>query len=167
MESGRYFIGVDIGGTSMVAARFSEHELIDRAEVATGADRPAEEIISSLSGAIDQVLTDEVAGIGIGMPGFMDTETGEILMINNIPSFNGFSVKRAVEKRFEVPVFQNNDANCFALGEAWFGAGRNYSSLVGVTLGTRLGGADNTIRLHALDKAGGAGVADTQAALKQ
>jgi glucokinase len=157
MGSGKYFLGVDIGGTSMVAARFSESELIDWSEVATGADRPAEEIIGSLSGAIKRVLTDEVAGIGIGMPGFMNTETGEILRINNIPSFNGFSVKQAVEKRFGLPVFQNNDANCFALGEAWFGAGRKYNSLVGVTLGTGLGGGIIIDRKIHTGLAGGAG----------
>jgi len=136
----RLYIGIDIGGTTIVAARFSESEMLDRTEVPTGADRPAEEIMESLFEAIDKVMTDEVVGIGIGMPGFMDSLTGEILQINNIPSFNGFSVKQAVENRFNLPTFQNNDANCFALGEAWFGAGKGYNNLVGVTLGTGLGG---------------------------
>ena len=136
----RLYIGIDIGGTSIVAARFSESEMLDRTEVPTGADRPAEEIMESLFVGIDKVLTDEVVGIGIGMPGFMDSLTGEILQINNIPSFNGFSVKQAVENRFNLPTFQNNDANCFALGETWFGAGKGYNNLVGVTLGTGLGG---------------------------
>ena len=136
----RLYIGIDIGGTSIVAARFSESEMLDRAEVPTGADRPANDIMESLFVAIDKVLTDEVVGIGIGMPGFMDSLTGEILQINNIPSFNGFSVKQAVENRFNLPTFQNNDANCFALGETWFGAGKGYNNLVGVTLGTGLGG---------------------------
>lgn len=136
----RLYIGIDIGGTSIVAARFSESEMLDRTEVPTGADRPADDIMESLFVAIDKVLTDEVVGIGIGMPGFMDSLTGEILQINNIPSFNGFSVKQAVENRFNLPTFQNNDANCFALGETWFGAGKGYNNLVGVTLGTGLGG---------------------------
>ena len=57
----------------MVAARFSESEILDRSEVATGADRQADEIMEALFGAIDKVLTSEVVGIGIGMPGFMDT----------------------------------------------------------------------------------------------
>jgi glucokinase len=136
----KLYIGVDIGGTSIVAARFSESELLERTEVPTGADRPAEEIMESLAEAIDQVLTDEVLGIGIGMPGFMNVETGEILQINNIPSFNGFAIKPKVEKRFNLPAFQNNDANCFALGEAYYGAGKKYTNMVGVTLGTGLGG---------------------------
>jgi len=136
----KLYIGIDIGGTSIVAARFSESELLDRAEVPTGADRPALEIMESLFEAIEQVITDEVIGIGIGMPGFMNVETGEILQINNIPSFNGFAIKPVVEKRFNLPCFQNNDANCFALGEAYYGAGKKYTNMVGVTLGTGLGG---------------------------
>ena len=153
----RLYIGIDIGGTSMVAARFSESEMLDRAEVSTGAQRPAREIMESLFEAIDQVLTDEVVGIGIGMPGFMDTETGEILRINNIPSFNGFSIKQAVEKRFKLPTFQNNDANCFALGETWYGAGKGFTNLVGVTLGTGLGGGIIINRKIHTGLVGGAG----------
>ncbi len=157
MESNRLYIGVDIGGTSIVAARFSESEMLDKAEVATGADRPAGEIMESLFEAIDKVLNDEVVGIGIGMPGFMDASTGEILLINNIPSFNGFSVKPVVEKRYKLPVFQSNDANCFALGEAWYGAGMKYTNLVGVTLGTGLGGGIIINRKIHTGLAGGAG----------
>jgi len=136
----KLYIGVDIGGTSIVAARFSSSELLEKTEVPTGADRPAEQIMESLYQAIENVLTDEVVGIGIGMPGFMNSETGEILQINNIKSFNGFFIKPAVEKRFNLPAFQSNDANCFALGETYYGAGKKYNNLVGVTLGTGLGG---------------------------
>jgi len=136
----KLYIGVDIGGTSIVAARFSASEMLEKADVPTGAERPAEEIMESLYEAIEQVLTDEVIGIGIGMPGFMNVETGEILQINNIKSFNGFFIKPAVEKRFNLPAFQSNDANCFALGETYFGAGKKFNNLVGVTLGTGLGG---------------------------
>jgi glucokinase len=136
----KLYIGVDIGGTSIVAARFSESELLERTEVPTGAGRPALEIMESLYEAIENVLTDEVIGIGIGMPGFMNVETGEILQINNIPSFNGFAIRPKVEERFKLLTFQNNDANCFALGETYYGAGKKYNNLVGVTLGTGLGG---------------------------
>ena len=104
----RKYIGVDIGGTSIVAARFSEDELIEKNEAPTGANRPAEEILESLYSAIQPVLTDEVVGIGIGMPGFMDTESGEIFAINNIPSFQGVSVKKAVEHKYGLATFQNN-----------------------------------------------------------
>ena len=136
----KLYLGIDIGGTSIVAARFSENEMLEKREVPTGADRPAGQIMESLYEAIALVLTDEVVGIGIGMPGFMNAETGEIMQINNIPSFNGYAIKPRVEERFNLPTFQNNDANCFALGETYYGAGKKYTNLVGVTLGTGLGG---------------------------
>ena len=153
----KLYIGVDIGGTSMVAARFSESELLDRTEVSTEVDRPAMEIMESLFMAIEKVITDEVVGIGIGAPGFMDTKTGEILLINNIPSFKGFSVKKAVEEKFNLPTFQNNDANCFSLGETYYGAGKGYTNLVGVTLGTGLGGGIIINRQIHTGLVGGAG----------
>jgi glucokinase len=155
--SKKLYIGVDIGGTSIVAARISESELIEKNEVPTGATRPAEEIMESLFTAIKQVITDEVVGIGIGMPGFMNVETGEILAINNIPSLKGFSVKRAVEKKFNLPAFQNNDANCFALGEAYFGAGKGFKTMVGITMGTGLGSGIIINRKIHSGLAGGAG----------
>ena len=136
----KLYLGIDIGGTSIVAARFSDNEMLDKKEVPTGADRPAGQIMESLYEAIGMVLTDEVVGIGIGMPGFMNAETGEIMQINNIPSFNGYAIKPRVEEKFNLPTFQNNDANCFALGETYYGAGKKYTNLVGVTLGTGLGG---------------------------
>jgi glucokinase len=136
----KLYIGVDIGGTSIVAARFSDNEMLEKKEVPTNADRPAEQIMESLYEVIGMVLTDEVVGIGIGMPGFMDSESGVILQINNIPSFNGFAIRPRVAEKFGLPAFQNNDANCFALGETYYGAGKKYNNLVGVTLGTGLGG---------------------------
>lgn len=153
----KQYIGVDIGGTSIVAARFSESEMLQKDEVPTGADRPAEEIMESLYEAIEKVLSDDVLGIGIGMPGFMNSETGEILQINNIKSFNGFFIKPAVEKRFNMPAFQSNDANCFALGETYYGAGKNYNNLVGITLGTGLGGGIILNRKIHTGMMGGAG----------
>lgn len=157
MGTDRLYIGVDIGGTSIVAARFSESEILEKHEVPTGSKRPAEEIMESLYEAVDHVMTGDVAAIGIGMPGYMNTETGEILLINNIPSFNGFFVKPGVEKRFNLPVFQNNDASCFALGEAYFGAGKPFHNMVGITLGTGLGGGIIVDRKVHTGLIGGAG----------
>lgn len=151
------YIGIDIGGTSMVAARFDEKKILDRTEVSTGADSPSDEIMERLFGAIEKVLTPDVDGIGIGMPGYMDPQSGELLLIYNIPSLMGFSVKQAVGKRFGLPSFQSNDANCFALGEAWYGAGKPYTNLVGVTLGTGLGGGIIINRKIHTGLSGGAG----------
>jgi len=157
MKERRSYIGVDVGGTSIVAGRFSENEILDRHEVPTGPQRPADEIVGSLLGAVENVMAGDVAGIGIGMPGYMNTRTGEILLINNIPAFRGFRVKPVVEERFGLPVFQNNDASCFALGEAYFGAGKEFDHMVGITLGTGLGGGIIVNRKIHTGLIGGAG----------
>lgn len=157
MNSNRLFIGIDIGGTNIVAARISDKELIEKNEVPTGSSRPFKEIMESLFSAIEPLITSEVVGIGIGMPGFMDTDSGEILAINNIPSLKGHSIKKAVTERFKLPAFQNNDANCFALGEAYFGAGRPFNNMIGVTMGTGLGSGIIINRKIYSGVAGGAG----------
>ncbi len=157
MASAKRYIGIDIGGTSIVAALFSDKELLDRSEEPTGADRPANEIMESLFTAVDRIINDQVVGIGVGMPGFMDGETGEVLLINNIPSFNGFSVKQAIVDKYGLPTFQSNDANCFALGETWYGSGKPFTNLVGITLGTGLGGGIIINRKIHTGLAGGAG----------
>ena len=157
MSKQKLYIGVDIGGKTIVAARFTRDELIEKNEVPTGAKRSAEEILESLYSAIEPLLTEEVVGIGIGMPGFMDTESGEILAINNIPSLKGVSVKKAVEGKFGLPAFQNNDANCFALGEAYYGAGKEFRNMVGITMGTGLGSGIIIDRKIHSGLAGGAG----------
>jgi len=65
---------------------------------------------------------------------------GEIISINNIREFNGFNLKNPIQEKYGIPAFINNDANCFALSEAYFGAGKNYNNIIGITLGTGVGG---------------------------
>ncbi len=137
MES---FIGVDIGGTKITAINMKNHETQKHAKNDTGAERPLQEIMESLFATIKEVWTDNVKAIGIGVPGILDVDQGIIISINNIKSFTGLELKSEVEKKFGVPVYVNNDANCFALSEAFFGAGVGYKNIVGITLGTGLGG---------------------------
>jgi glucokinase len=140
MNRTQRYIGIDFGGTSIVAARFSDEGLLERTAFPTGADRGPEEILDTLYQAILEVFTDQVKAIGIGIPGIMDHQTGEILLINNIPGIKGVRVREKVADRFGLPVFQTNDANCFTLGEAYYGTAREFRNLVGITLGTGLGG---------------------------
>jgi len=157
MNNDQRYIGIDFGGTSIVAARFSGKEMLEQAVFPTKADRGAEEIMDTLYQAILTVQTDQVEAIGIGMPGIMDHQTGEILLINNIPSIKGVRVREKVADRFGLPVFQTNDANCFALGEAYYGAAREFRNLVGITLGTGLGGGIIIDRKIHTGLSGGAG----------
>jgi glucokinase len=89
---------------------------------------------------IDELMSDEVMAIGIGVPGILNVEEGKIISINNIREFNGFNIKEPVAKKYGLPTFINNDANCFTLSEAYFGAGKKYKNIIGITLGTGVGG---------------------------
>ncbi len=134
------YIGVDIGGTKISAINMKNSETVKRVQNDTGAERSLDEIMETLLSTIQEVWTDKVLAIGIGVPGILNVEAGRVININNIPSFKGLELKSKVEEKFGVPVFVNNDANCFALSEAYFGAGVGYKNIIGITLGTGVGG---------------------------
>jgi len=73
------------------------------------------------------------------VPGPVDLENNLVLDVTNIPSWDVVPLKQLLEDRFPKPVFVNNDANCFALGEKYFGKGKPYRNFVGVTIGTGMG----------------------------
>jgi glucokinase len=83
---------------------------------------------------------DTLAGVGIGVPGFIIIEKGVIVGSNNLPEFEGFPVRDAIEARLGTKVILESDANAAALGEKWIGAGRDVNDLVLLTLGTGIGG---------------------------
>jgi glucokinase len=69
----------------------------------------------------------------------VDVEKGIVYSVINIPSWHEVPLKQILEDRFGLPVFVNNDANCFAMGELYYGSGRGYRHLVGLIVGTGLG----------------------------
>jgi glucokinase len=88
---------------------------------------------------IGQLLKSNVAAIGIGVPGLVDTASGKVFDVVNIPSWNEVDLKNILEERYQLPVSINNDANCFALGEFYFGKGNGVDNMIGLTVGTGLG----------------------------
>lgn len=132
-------IGVDVGGTKIGTALIENEKILNEYSCPTPFDQSKEEVISAVSDAIAKVFTDDVAGIGIGVPGLVDLETNEVLDVVNIPSWDRVSLKEILQKHFQKPVFVNNDANCFALGEKHFGQGKPYRNFVGLTIGTGMG----------------------------
>lgn len=133
-------VGVDIGGTTISAGCLLNNMWVKKCEMKTGAERPLTEILATLFEVIDQVLVEGAQAIGVGVPGYIDHASGEIKLINNIPAFKGLNLKIEIEKKYNIPVYLNNDANCFALGAYFFGTPSSSKNLVGITLGTGLGG---------------------------
>ncbi len=132
-------IGVDVGGTKISAGLVHEGRIVKESTVDTPFDRPQYEVVQALYQAIDEVFDPSVAGIGIGVPGLVDLEENTVLDVINIPSWDAVPLKELVTEYFNKKVFVNNDANCFALGEKYFGKGKPYAHFVGLTLGTGMG----------------------------
>jgi glucokinase len=96
--------------------------------------------LEALATFIESYLPYAFEGIGIGIPGLVNPKEGVVLGLANIPSFQHVELRKFLTIRFGKPVFINNDANCFALGVYKFGVGKGFQNLVGITLGTGVGG---------------------------
>lgn len=132
-------IGVDLGGTNVRAGAIRGAEVCRHYSRPVSAKAPEHVVLEEVLDAIDHVHSSEARGIGCGVPTIVDVEHGIVHNVENIPSWREVPLKAILERRYGVPVFVNNDANCFALGELHFGKGVHYRHLVGVTLGTGLG----------------------------
>ncbi|MFZ5515238.1 MAG: ROK family protein [Candidatus Zhuqueibacterota bacterium] len=140
-------IGVDFGGTKIkFGAVTASGELTGKEfSLPTLSHRPRTQIIDTIIGGIERAIhqsgrrRDEIGGIGIGSPGPLDLKSGTLLNPPNLPTLHNFPMKAALENHFHLPVKINNDGNCFALGEAYFGSARSASIVCGVTLGTGFG----------------------------
>lgn len=96
--------------------------------------------MEALIEVIRSVWDESVVAIGIGVPSVVDREKGIVYNVVNIPHWEEVHLKEILEACFSVPVYVDNDANCFALGERIFGEGKTVDNFVGLTLGTGLGG---------------------------
>lgn len=134
------FVGVDLGGTKVTAGIVARSELLSVRTVSTLANRPAEKIYCTICDLIDSVRQGaSLDGIGIGVPNPAGPQSDRLVLIENIPSFEGFPLKSRLQDHFGIPVVLENDANCMALGEYRFGALKGCSNAVCLTLGTGLG----------------------------
>lgn len=133
-------IGIDLGATNIRGAVVSGDSPGEILSVRIHSDGTVDEVLGDIYQVIDALTGPAVAGIGIGVPSVVDVEQGIVYDVQYIPSWVEVPLKRLLEARYGKPVFVNNDANCFALGELYFGKGRGVASMIGLTLGTGLGG---------------------------
>jgi glucokinase len=132
-------IGIDLGGTHVRAGVVSEGRLENIASVRIPSDGSVDEVLRVIFQLVDPLIDGNTNAIGIGVPSVVDVEKGIVYDVQNIPSWKVVELKKLMEERYRLPVLINNDANCFALGEKYFGKGREARSLIGVTIGTGLG----------------------------
>lgn len=132
-------IGVDLGGTNITAVLIENERVISQYTRPTPWDQEKEIVVDAIAEAIRKVFDKNITGIGIGVPGLVDLQNNTVLDVVNIPSWDVVPLRQLLEERFNKPVFVNNDANCFALGEKYYGKGKDYRNFVGITIGTGLG----------------------------
>lgn len=142
---GEYTIGVDLGGTNLRAAAIHRTgKVLQKIEGATqlsaGRDAVVSDIVASIVKLRVSLGVERLAGIGIGIPGFIIMEKGLVTDSPNLPGFHNFPIRDEIERLLQSPVILENDANAAALGEKWMGAGRDVQDLVLLTLGTGIGG---------------------------
>ena len=133
-------IGVDLGGTNMRAGLVENDTIVKTSKNLVPVTDDPDVVVDVLKDTIRDAYKPNVAGIGIGVPSVVDTERGIVYDVENIPSWKEVYLKDILEKEFKVPVYINNDANCFAVGERHFGAGKKYDDFVGLITGTGMGG---------------------------
>lgn len=134
-----YTIGIDLGGTNIRGGLVKGRQLMTTHSERLNAQGTETEIVQQLFSLTDKLVNDDVAAIGIGVPGLVDEDTGMVFDVVNIPSWKQLPLKQIMEERYQVPVLINNDANCFAVGEYYFGKGEEGDSMIGLTVGTGLG----------------------------
>lgn len=140
-----FSIGVDLGGTNLRAAAVDRNgKMLAKISGSTDLKSGRDAVIGDMVEAINKLKADNstlrLAGVGIGVPGFILIDKGIIVGSNNLPQFDGFPVRDEIEKHLGTQVILENDANAAALGEKWIGAGAHVQDLVLLTLGTGIGG---------------------------
>jgi glucokinase len=140
-----YSIGVDMGGTNLRAAAVDPSgKMLDKISTSTHLSAGRDAVLTDMVQAIETLRSrlgeKSLAGVGIGVPGFIRMDTGVVVGAANLPQFDNYPVRDEVGKRLGTPVILENDANAAALGEKWIGAGRDVDDLVLLTLGTGIGG---------------------------
>ena len=167
------YLGVDIGGTAVKLGLVDENgRVLRRAERSVSFDGYKTPILDTVQAAIHEFLTADaprLEGIAVSATGQIDSRRGVVAgTCGNFPGWIGVDIKGTLERAFGLPVTVANDANCMLLGEVWAGAAKDCTDVIGVTLGTGVGGGILTggrllegarglggelghFRLHALD----------------
>ena len=137
---GNRVIGVDLGGTKILAGVVDDRGQVERRREYPTPTASQDELLAGLDAAIEELLTDDIAGLGFGLPSPIDQKAGRALQAVNIPLDESVDFRGRMRERFGLPVGIENDANAAAYAEFRFGAAREVETMVMLTLGTGCGG---------------------------
>lgn len=138
-----YFIGVDLGGTNVRVAKVDEEgTLLQVVKEPTEVNKGVEHVIQKMIHMIESIDGyEECKGIGMGVPGPVDTKNGKMILATNLPGFEGYPIAERMEEHFHIPAYLDNDVNVAGMGEAVLGAGKSCDIVYYVTISTGIGGA--------------------------
>ena len=144
----KQYFGIDIGGTAVKLGIVDETgRVLLKGEESVSFDGYQTPVLTTVRRAAKEFLTansipvESLAGIGVSATGQIDSRKGIVAgTCGNFPNYIGSPIKAALEEDFGLPVTVANDANCMTLGEVWVGAAQGYTDVIGVTLGTGVGG---------------------------
>jgi glucokinase len=146
-NKGEYIVGVDLGGTKILAGVFKNSlECIGTAKLSTKPQRGVEAVVERIARCVHDAVDEadltlkQVAGIGIGAPGAVDFADGRVIFAPNLEGWKNVPLKKHLEKALGVPVFVENDCNIAALGVHVAELKGKPKSLIGIFVGTGIGG---------------------------
>jgi len=132
-------IGVDLGATNIRSALVSADTISKINSKRINSMGSEQEVLEDIFALVDILIDKDVAAIGIGVPSVVDVQQGIVYDVQYIPSWKEVPLKKLMQDRYGIPVFVNNDANCFVLGEFYFGKGKGSQSMIGLAIGTGMG----------------------------
>jgi glucokinase len=132
-------IGIDLGATNIRGGLVNGTSLSGMNSKRINSSGSVKEVMKDIYTIIDSLIDNDVSAIGIGVPSVVDVKLGIVYDVQYIPSWKEVHLKKIIEERYRIPVLVNNDANCFAIGEYYFGKGAGRENMIGLTIGTGLG----------------------------
>ena len=132
-------IGLDLGGTKILAGVVDREGHVQQRREHKTPTASQDELLAGLDVAVEELLTDEIAALGFGLPSPVDQRSGRALQAVNIP-LKDIDFRARMKERFGLPVGIENDANAATYAEFRFGAARDVDSMIMLTLGTGCGG---------------------------
>lgn len=132
-------IGVDLGGATVKMGIVDSGQILKKLVEPCKTDKSVDETLDHIKSMLSKVMNTNIRGIGIGVPSVVNSEKGIVYNAVNIPSWKEVHLKDILEDEFGVPVEVNNDCNCFAFGERYYGEGTPFRNIVSVILGTGVG----------------------------
>ena len=131
---------IDLGGTSIRAMRISDTKTVENIKkIRCHSNGTVDDVITQIESLIESLSIEGISQIGIAVPSVVDVQKGIVYDVTNIPSWHEVHLKDIIQQHFGIETLVDNDANCFALGEQYYGEGKDFNNFIGITLGTGLG----------------------------